>query len=86
MCVLLVVLSAGRDYVGVLEVLTFGVSSYNGDTQCVNISILDDAIFEKNENFYVHISSEVDVEIHQQYAPVYIIDDESKIMSRFFLK
>lgn len=70
--------SAGMDYTSVAVMLTFSVSNNDGYTQCVNIPLLDDVIFEMNEHFYVRISSEVDVVIHRASAPVHIIDNDGE--------
>ena len=54
----------------------FPAGSTSGDVRCVNISITDDFAYEKNESFSVHISSEEEVSVPDQYVDVVITDDE----------
>ena len=48
----------GSDYIATTTMVTFlgGVAS-NGDTQCVEIQIVDDDIYEEDEVFVVSIST-----------------------------
>ena len=63
-----------------------------GSTQCVNISITDNLAFEKNETFFVIISSEPEVTLPDPNVTVVIADDEGQfymaistsLLSNFF--
>ena len=49
--------------------------------QCVNISIAEDGILENNEEFLVILTSDDPaVKIHEQFAPVTIVDSESMLI------
>lgn len=79
---ILLSLSAEQDYIAVNnQTLSFDVGDVDGELRCVDITILDNIAFEKTEHFYVHIDSETEVVIHQEYAPVYIVDDDRKSCS-----
>ena len=68
---------AGEDF-GVTDIsLFFPPESQAGDTLCTNISIIDDLAFEKDENFLVHAVSGPDEDMDDEYATVYIIDNDS---------
>ena len=50
-------------------------------SQCVNISIVEDGILENNEEFLVILTSDDPaVKIHEQFAPVTIVDSESMLI------
>ena len=67
----------GQDFTGVdMLNLSFSPGSVNGDPICTRIAIIDDDAFEKDEHFYVHIDSEENVVIEEEYAPVYIHDND----------
>ena len=48
--------SANNDYTSVDMGLTFPMSSMNTDFQCLNITILDDALLEEAETFTVTLT------------------------------
>ena len=48
-------------------------------TQCINITIFNDLIYEKDEYFSVHVASEEEVSIPDPYASVNISDDEGTL-------
>ena len=56
----------------------------NGTQSCINITIHDDNIFEKEENFSLHIYSvEKGVEVHgHTYVTIQIHDNEGIIMMK----
>ena len=54
------------------------MNTTSGDMQCVNISIIDNFAYEKNESFSVHISSEDGVSVPDPYVDVVIADDEGE--------
>ena len=58
--------------------LSFSSGSQSGDMVCTNISIFDDLAFEKEEDFFVHVSTEPDVIIDDEYAIINIIDNDCK--------
>ena len=68
----------GSDYTSIIEDAPFPAGSTSGDMQCVNISIIDDFAYEKNESFSVHISSEEEVYVPDPYVGVVIADDEGE--------
>ena len=45
----------GSDYVDVSTQVTFPSGTTNGDTECLNIVIIDDNDFEENQNFQVQM-------------------------------
>ena len=47
---------AGSDYEQISAPLTFPTGSVAGDMQCVNISIVDDFLFEGDETFTVSLT------------------------------
>ena len=80
-CVLPV--TAGLDYRPIKKsTLTFPEGSRNGETSCVDISIVDDLAFEKLEVFLLHIGAiEKNIIIHKPYyVPIFIYDDEGELL------
>lgn len=68
----------GQDYVGFDQhTLTFPSGSSSGATECVNISVMDDKAFEKDEVFTVHlVDFEEGIIADTSYIEVIINDDE----------
>ena len=70
------------DYAEVMSMnLTFPAHSNDGDIQCLNISILDDALVEGSETFTVILSvpttTGLVVTTENSMTTITIIDDES---------
>lgn len=61
-------------------ILSFPIGSFNGRRICTSIGIVGDEAFEKTEHFYIRITSEKNVTIEQDSAPVYIIDDDGMLI------
>ena len=70
----------GSDYYGIEHFLEFQAGLSAGDSSCVDITIHDDQIKEKNESFVFALCAEgeEDVEIYYRFADVHIIDDDCK--------
>ena len=66
----------GDDFEMVEAMLYFDVGSGNGDRVCVNVTILDNKAFEKDEYFNLQVTSEMNVVIHDNTSTVHIVDDE----------
>ena len=47
---------AGSDYVAVSETLVFPTGSVDGNSECINITITNDEIFEAEETFTVTLT------------------------------
>ena len=45
----------GTDYDGFFATLTFPARSSNGNSQCIDVQILDDNIFEEDEYFIISL-------------------------------
>ena len=58
--------------------LVFPAGSVDGDTMCVNITIIDDDKYEKTHSFTIHIlSTGGNVNITSpMYAAIFILDNE----------
>ena len=72
---------AGTDYVAGPLQATFPTSSMEGDTSCVNISILQDLVLEGDHEFGVEVTSatpSVVVVGMPSEETVTILDDESR--------
>ena len=70
--------SGGNDYINVLSDETFTSGSINGDTRCVNITILEDYALEENETFLVTLnSSDSNVMMGTFVTTIDIIDNDS---------
>ena len=73
-----VLASGGNDYINVLSDETFTSGSINGDTRCVNITILEDYALEENETFLVTLnSSDSNVMMGTFVTTIDIIDNDS---------
>lgn len=70
-------LLAGEDFEMIDVSLSFPSGSQPGDTHCINISIIEDLSFEKDEDFSVHVVSDPDADIDAEYTTVHIIDNDS---------
>lgn len=55
------------------------------ETICIFFPIIDDLIFEKDEEFTVHIASEPGIIIYDPYSTVTIIDNEGNLCYRAIL-
>ena len=57
--------------------------SNTGDTQCVDVSIINDDCKEKNESFILAICALGDASVHilEFFTHVYIVDDEGESVS-----
>ena len=71
---------AGADYTPGTFTIVFPVNTTNGTEACIRIDILDDLLFEKKENFSVHLQfSEPNIVVHgPRYIPVEICSDDSE--------
>jgi len=57
----------------------FTAGSQAGDTQCVEIVIIDDRCVEEGEYFSVSLmTNDEDVKFHINFASIRILDDDSK--------
>ena len=76
--------SVPQDYIPVLSPNQFVFSAANqGNRMCTNIPIVDDSVFELNENFFADLSFNVTeppdrVTISPPAAQVIIMDNDSK--------
>ena len=71
---------ACMDYEEVNTTVFFPPNSENGTELCIEIYIIDDDCFEKDEEFWLHIYA-VEPSLHiynHQYVPVRIYDDDRK--------
>ena len=58
----------------------FTAGSQAGDTQCVEIVIIDDRCVEEDEYISVNLStSDDDVKFHIKYASIRILDDDGEL-------
>ena len=76
---ILIYFLAPTDYLSVSTQSNFPVSSENGSTECVNISIVDDLAYEKDKIFFVIIESEPEVILPDPNVTVVIADDEGML-------
>ncbi len=58
----------------------FSAGSRNGSQVCIDIVLLDDRAFEKDEYFTVVVSSEQNVRVHNNFT-VHIVDDDCKTIA-----
>ncbi len=72
----MLIITAGADFEAVSAIIFFPIGSMAGAKESINVTILDDMAFEKNEDFWIHLSSEPAVYISMPYVNVTIIDDE----------
>ena len=74
----------GVDYEPGVYTLSFPAGTRNGSTQCVEIPLIDDTLFEKTEYFECHfVPVEPDCDFHiygHPYVSVHIYDDERKYL------
>ena len=72
----------GSDYVPGVYAIFFPAGTRDGSTDCVQIPLIDDTIFEKTEYFGCHfIPVDPDCDFHiygHPYVSVHIYDDERK--------
>lgn len=61
------------------ETLSFPPPGTPG-VQCVDIAIINNFAYEKNESFSIHISSEPGVSVPDPYIAVNITDDDGMIL------
>ena len=74
--------TASIDYTSLIdEVLVFPAGSVTGDSVCINISITDDLMFEKKEDFFVNINSDIADISGSKKAAVKIHDNDEGIMN-----
>ena len=71
--------AAGDDFEMVEAMLYFDGGSGNGEGVCVNVTILDNTAFEKDEYFTLQVVSEMNVVIHDSTSTVHIVDDEGML-------
>ena len=84
MHILLFCFIEGTDYdviEGYPESIFFPVASQKGCKVCTEFEIIDDTSYEKDKHFFVHVESEDNVVIHQNYTRVDIIDDDGILSS-----
>ena len=74
----------GVDYVPGVYTISFPAGTRNGSTQCVQIPLIDDTLFEKTEYFECHfVPVDPDCDFHiygHPYVSVHIYDDERKYL------
>ena len=74
----------GSDYVPGVYTLSFPTGTRNGSTECVQIPLIDDTLFEKTEYFECHfVPVDTDCDFHiygHPYVSVHIYDDERKYL------
>ena len=63
---------AGSDFDMVDFSSQFNEGATSGTKVCVNVTILDDDAYEKDENLTIHLSSEYNVNINNPYSVVEI--------------
>ena len=56
--------------------VSFPAGSNNGDRACVDINIIDDVAFEKDENILIALKSEENVIIQNPYATIEVEDND----------
>ena len=74
---------ADSDYIPVvLERLTFSIGSVNGNRDCINITIVDDETFERDETFSLTIAAAEDsISIRPHFSSsILILDDEGNLI------
>ena len=70
---------SGSDYVHFFSAETFTRGSSNGATRCVVINIVDDAALEKNQTFYLALTTATSGVLQQKNTTVItIIDKDGK--------
>ena len=73
--------SAGSDFVDITSVhFVFAAGSQAGNTQCMDIVIIDDRCVEGDEYISVNLSTSDDnVKFHIKYASIRILDDDGEL-------
>ena len=69
---------AGSDYEQVSAPLTFPTGSVAGDMQCVNISIVDDVVFEGDETFTVTLTVTTSGVMERNTVTIVTIRDDDR--------
>ena len=62
------------------EALYFAENSTNLATICLNVTILDDLAFEKDEHFFLYVVSEPNVNVMPNRTRVNILEDEGEVV------
>lgn len=76
---LLFLVIASSDYESVDITVSFPENSEDGSQSCFDVSITNDTLFEKTQNFSLHIGAvEDNVHVHNEYFIVSIHDDDCK--------
>ena len=70
------------DYEAISVTLVIPLGSMSGATQCQDITIVDNSAFEKNESFFVILSSEPNVQVPDPNVTVTIIDNEGILVTK----
>lgn len=71
--------SDGSDFLEVTATVVFPPGSENNDTECFDVTIVDNMAFEKREYFWLHIIAvEEGVMIHITAVSFHIIDNDGK--------
>lgn len=73
-------IAATEDFIPISEILTFKLVTSN--TQCVNISILNDLIIESDEEFFLQTIDTNLTETTPQTVAITIIDDDGEFIAR----
>ena len=69
----------GEDYYNVSGNFIFSSGSLPNENECVNVNIINNTVLERKEMFYFDLcAKDSDVDICNQSAEVYIIDDDCK--------
>jgi len=79
--VLIFAARAGRDYISVVSLETFAPGSMDNDTECVDISIVDNDALEEEETFGVTVTSQDPSVLLGINATVTITDDDGQCYS-----
>ena len=67
------------DYEAISTVITFSVGSIDAEAQCLNVTIIEDALVEGNETFFVTLTlltTELNVTTENDVTVVTITDNE----------
>ncbi len=72
--------TAGSDFNDTSMVLTFSSGASDSDTECMNVTIIEDEALEANQTFSVTLTtSDDDVDVVNNMMTVTITDNDSKL-------
>ena len=67
------------DFDPVSDSLSFTAGSVTGDEVCINVTLVDNDAFEKDEYFTVEVASEVNVVVHNNLT-LHIMDEDGMLL------